>query len=384
MRLRVLIVDDSSAYRIILRRVLQEDPSIEVVGSAATGKQGLSMISELCPDLVTLDQEMPDLNGLEVLTQIMSLPTSKATRPKVLMLSSLTTAGAEFTLKALKLGALDFIAKPAGEDQQANFKILKAELLGKIKALNQPASVVTPRNPIPPTLNTTALSSPSVLKVSDTKTSDASVYASAGLGVAQKIKSRSLSPRKFEAIAIGCSTGGPNALSSILPQLCKQTELPIFITQHMPPMFTKSLADSLGKICSHRVLEASAGLIVEAKTVYLAPGGFHMALSRLSGKIVIQINSDEPENFCRPAVDVLFRSVAVVYGSSALAIILTGMGSDGTKGLAEMKKKGALALAQDEASSIVWGMPGSAVGAGHIDQVLPLLEIPLAVKSLCL
>ncbi len=335
----VLIVDDSPTYRALIRRALTDEADIEVLGSARDGQQALESIAHFKPDILTLDLEMQVLDGLATLEQI-KLRAQKEpafAHVRVIVISAHTLDSADMTIRAFHLGAHEVVAKATGEDAEANFAHLKEQLLSKIHGLT---------------------------------------FSHEGVKIAT-ISDHSKCTNKFSAILIGSSTGGPQALAKVLPGICEASSLPILLVQHMPPVFTRSLAQSLDRVCSHTVLEVDDELEIMPKTVYIAPGGRHMTVAKnTSGRPVTRLNDQPPENHCRPAVDVLFRSAAEVYGGDVLAIILTGMGSDGTKGLAPLKRKGACVIAQDQASSVVWGMPGSAVKAGLVDQVVPLSEIP--------
>jgi two-component system, chemotaxis family, protein-glutamate methylesterase/glutaminase len=346
--IRVLIVDDSSTYRMILRRVLSLDSSLEVAGTCRDGASCIDAIKSLKPDIITLDQMMPGMDGLETLNKIKDTFPDPKTRPKVIMISSLSTQGANITVEALRRGALDFIAKPQEQSSEENIQFLKDQLLPKIHHL---FGIGSSPPPMPAPSTSQPLAKPS--------------------GILKK--------QSFNLIIIGCSTGGPQALGKFLPKLCELTHLPILIVQHMPPMFTKSLANSLDQTCRHKVHEAEGGESVAPDSVYIAPGGKHMALGHQSRLV---LNTDEPENHCRPAVDVLFRSVAQEFSGKVLTIILTGMGSDGTKHLKDLKSKGSTVLVQDEESSVVWGMPGSAVASGHVDGVFPLDDLPKKISQL--
>jgi two-component system, chemotaxis family, protein-glutamate methylesterase/glutaminase len=340
-KIRVLIVDDAVVVRSRLSKLLAADPEIEVVGVAATGRIALAKLSQVYPDVVILDVEMPDLNGLETLTAL------RQTHPQlpVIMFSALTYAGATATLDALTLGASDYATKPSnlGNVEAAN-RHIQSTLIPKIKALSAKATTTPPK--------ASAIANPPGQKT---------IIAPSNLA-------------KINLIAIGVSTGGPNALMVLLSQLPPKFPVPIAIVQHMPPMFTKLLAERLDAKCSLQVQEARPGVRMTAGTVWIAPGGYHLKIERDATDLILAINQDPPENSCRPSVDVLFRSVAQAtkgYGNS-IAVILTGMGQDGFQGCQQIRQVGGQILAQDEASSVVWGMPGYVVNAGLADVVLPL------------
>ncbi|MDO4766592.1 MAG: chemotaxis response regulator protein-glutamate methylesterase [Pseudomonadota bacterium] len=345
MNLRVLVVDDTIMYRKVVGDILAEIPGVEVVGTANNGKVALSRIAALEPDLITLDVEMPVMDGLETLREI------EKSHPDlgVIMLSTLTKRGSEITMKALELGAFDFIAKPDAEARQENVQTLKNALIPRVAAfarrrelkallkqkLRRGGSVPPPPSPVP------------------------------GPGAPRRVG-------KSRAVAIGISTGGPNALARMLPKLPK-LGVPIFLVQHMPPLFTKSLAESLDSKCQYEVREASDNETVRPDVVYIAPGGKQMRVAAgPGGTKIIQITDDPPENNCKPSVDYLFRSVAKEYGAQTTGVIMTGMGGDGTLGLKALKGFGAVTVGQDAESCVVYGMPKTAFEAGVVDVVAPL------------
>lgn len=346
MALRVLVVDDTIMYRKVVGDILAEMPDVEVVGTANNGKIALTRIASLKPDLITLDVEMPIMNGLETLEALQQ----EHPEVGVIMLSTLTKRGSDITMKALELGAFDFIAKPDADAKQENVQSLKNALHPRIKAFAKrrelklllkqklrtaPAPAARPAVPTPP-------------PASSKRTG------------------------KSKAIAIGISTGGPNALTRMLPQLPK-LGVPIFIVQHMPPVFTKSLAESLDPKCQADVREATHGEPVLPDVIYIAPGGKQMKVaSGAAGNKIIQITDDPPENNCKPAVDYLFRSVAREYGALSTGVVMTGMGGDGTLGLRVLKSFGAVTVGQDEETCVVYGMPKTAAEAGVVDVVAPL------------
>lgn len=355
MSIKVLIVDDSRIFRSAVEEVLSRENDIEVVGSVWNGIKALEFIAQSPPHLITLDVQMPDMDGLATLREIQKINATKkpAERIGVIMLSSLTRKGADITVQALEMGAFDFIAKPESRNLRDNIGELCRQLVIKIRNY---ASIRIP-----------------ILLQEKTK----AVKSTPGSAL------RYSAPRGgIQAVLIGVSTGGPQALAEILPRMCAQLDVPIYIVQHMPPTFTQSLAKSLNNKCRYQVLEAEEDQYVENRHVYIAPGGRHMLLERNNQKIRTVINDNPPEKGCRPSVNVLFRSAAQIYGSQVLGVILTGMGTDGTDGAKELKKNGAMIIAQDEDSSVVWGMPGSACNAGIVDEVFPLADIPEAVISL--
>jgi len=334
-RIRVLVVDDSASIRSIVTRTLSEDPEVEVVGTAANGQIALQRTAQLSPHVITLDIEMPEMNGLEML---------KVLRPKypevaVIMLSTLTAPGATATLDALMLGANDYVTKPnnCGSLQQC-IAVLRAELLPKIKQFFVAADrSVVKSSPAP------RLSVP-----------------------------RPGPPPRREVLGIGVSTGGPNALSAIFPTLPVPFPCPVLIVQHMPPLFTQLLADRLQSLTKLTVVEATQGTPVELGKILIAPGGSHMRVKQSENGPVIMLDQGAPRNSCRPSVDVLFESVNDVYGGGTVAAVLTGMGQDGLHGAEVLRASGAHIVVQDESSSVVWGMPGFVAKAGLADAVVPL------------
>lgn len=342
---RVLIVDDAVVIRKILTGLLSSDYEIEVVGTAANGLIALAKVPQLNPDVVILDIEMPEMNGLETLKAIRkdypNLP--------VIILSSLTEFGASTTLEALSNGANDYIAKPTSANESViAVQQVRDELIAKIKTLSKfkcgNSSVVMDRN------KTDKL---------------ASLPSNKGVGV----------------LAIGVSTGGPSALAELFSLLPKDIPVPIVLVQHMPPIFTKYLAQSLSSKTNIQVKEATEGEVLEPGQCWIAPGGYHMFVERVGSQVCVKTNQQAPENSCRPAVDVLFRSVANIYQDKTLALIMTGMGQDGLVGCKQIHQAGGQIIVQDESSSTVWGMPGAIVKAGLADKVLPLSDLAMEIVS---
>ncbi len=367
MPIKVLIVDDSRIFRNIVEESLADSDDIRVIGSVWNGRKAMEFIRANPPDLVTLDVEMPTMDGLETLKAIrvynhhfrrLNAP-GKAKRPiGVIMLSSLTAKGADITIKALEMGAFDFITKPQGLNLKANIESLKHQLLVKIRHFTaRDSTLTTPRR------SSRLISTP--LSVSKPAPQPVSTIHGG-----------------IQAVVIGVSTGGPRALATLLPPLCEQTEAPIFIVQHMPPTFTRSLAKSLDAKCCFTVIEGRTEDVVCNHHVYIAPGGRHLLIRKKNNKIYTIVNDQAAEQGYRPSVDVLFRSAASVYGGNSIAIILTGMGSDGSKGAGILKRTGAPVIIQDKETSVVWGMPGSAHASGCVDQMLPLEKIPEAVIAI--
>ena len=344
-RIRVLVVDDSVVIRRMVSNVLSSDPLIEVVGAAANGRIALAKIPQVNPDLITLDIEMPEMNGLEALAEI------RKTYPSlpVIMFSTLTERGAAATLDALALGANDYVTKPSNLGSAAlSMQRIREELVHKIKVFC--SKVVgpegAPARPEPPP-------------------APAPRRRTVQMGIRERP----------EIVAIGVSTGGPNALAEVLPALPADFPVPVVIVQHMPPMFTKLLAERLASQSAIHVGEGAFGESLEPAQAWVAPGDYHMTLARDTDSIRLQTNQAPPENSCRPSVDVLFRSVAEVYRPRTLAVVMTGMGKDGLRGCEHVQEVGGQVLVQDEASSVVWGMPGFVAQAGLADRVLPLERI---------
>ncbi len=355
----VLVVDDSVVVRRLVTDVLNEDPDIQVVGTAPNGRIALAKIPQLNPDLISLDVEMPVMDGLETLRELRQVYPDVP----VIMFSTLTERGAAATLEALELGAQDYVTKPANVGSvQASMASVREQLVPKIKALHRgarpgrttPAGL--PRQAIPPPASVPAASTP-----------------------ASTPTLRPAGPRDphepVGIVLLGVSTGGPDALATVLPALPATFPVPVVVVQHMPPTFTRLLAQRLDGKSALEVLEAEQDDAVRPGRVLLAPGDFHLRLHRGANGVVARLDQGTPENFCRPSVDVLFRSAAQVYGAACLAVVLTGMGSDGTRGAAEIVAAGGDVLAQDQATSVVWGMPGSVAHAGLASRLLPLGDV---------
>ncbi len=351
MNLRVLVVDDTSLFRRVIADALALLPDVEVVGTAPNGKIALERAAMLSPDLITLDIEMPEMNGLEVLDAL----KSRGMKCGVVIVSALTLKGGELTIQALERGAFDFITKPTDGDLKTNLSAVSNALAPIINAYRRRweiRSILKPTsNSFTPPAKVTPPSTP--VRVDYTPVS-----------------------KKADLVLIGVSTGGPNALAKMLPALPQNFPVPILIVQHMPPLFTKPMAASLAAKSKLFVKEAEDGEVIHPATVYIAPGGRHMKISAgSSGEIKLIITDDPLENNCRPSVDYLFRSVANHFNGNTTAVIMTGMGNDGVLGLRLLKRKNCHIIAQDEASCVVFGMPGEAVKAGVVDIVSPLEQI---------
>ena len=340
-KIRVLVVDDAVVMRKMITDVLARDPQIEVAGTAANGKIALQKLPQTNPDLVTLDVEMPEMDGLATLREI------RKTYPKlpVIMFSTLTAKGATTTLDALTFGATDYVTKPANVGSVGEgIQRLESELVPKIKAHCRHL-----RSDGPPGEHTQFIS---------------------------RLKPVPLAPRTVsrpvDLVCIGTSTGGPNALAEVFKSFPKDFPVPIVIVQHMPPMFTALLAERLGAGSQIKFFEGQHGQQILPGCAYIAPGGKHMEVKRDGLKTILQLHEGPPENSCRPAVDVLFRSAVNAYGATALGVILTGMGQDGLRGCQLLRERGGYIIAQDEKSSVVWGMPGCVAQAGIADSIIPL------------
>jgi len=338
--LRVLLIDDSVVVRRLLTEIISAEPDMEVVGVAATASIGIQKITQVQPDVIVLDVEMPEMDGIEAVGRI----RETWTRLPVLMCSSLTERGADVTLRALSAGASDYVAKPSGSNGASlksgsnSLAEFRTQLVMKLRVLGGRDN--TPRRVV--------LSRPARPQVAPART-----------------------PVRVSAIAIGSSTGGPTALATVFAKLTK-LPVPIFIVQHMPPLFTRMLAERLTAGSVVPVKEVADGDVVEPGRAYIAPGGYHMVVSREGTTTKMFLNQDPPENSCRPAVDVLFRSVARVYGGGVLGVVLTGMGHDGTRGARDIVEAGGLVITQDAASCVVPSMPTSVAGEGLSDAVLPI------------
>ncbi len=347
--LRIMVVDDTVVYRKIVSDVLTELPNVEVVGTAHNGKAALLKLKTLKPDLLTLDIEMPELSGIEVLQRLQT----EAPEVGAIMLSTLTQQGGIMTMRALELGAFDFIPKPQSGTMAENKEAVKEALAPMLKAFARSRQIKSRLSSLPRAK--TAL-------------------RQASRPISNPVRRMVGRTESASIIAIGISTGGPNALAQMLPKLPGDIDVPIVIVQHMPPLFTQSLANSLNNKCELEVREATNGEPLTPNVVYIAPGGAQMKI--VAGgdgtQRVIKITNDPPENNCKPSVDYLFRSIADHYVGRATGVIMTGMGSDGTKGLQMMKNNGATIIAQDESTCVVFGMPKEPVESGLADVVAPL------------
>ncbi len=348
---RVMLVDDSAVIRGMIARWILEAGGFEVVCTASNGRMAVDMVERYKPEIVLLDIEMPEVDGLA------ALPLILKSHPgcKVIVISTLTKRNAQVSLKCLSLGAVDYLAKPESARAADAAMVFRRDLMDKLRALS--AAKPRPARQVPATAQMPARPAHPILP-----------------------KPAQVRP---QCLLIGSSTGGPRAVERVLQDLKPVlARIPVLIVQHMPPMFTAVFAEHLQGLLSVPCREAKDGETVDAGTILVAPGNRHMGISATPGKPVIRLNDGPQENFCRPAVDVLFREAASVFGPAAIAAVLTGMGADGTAGARHLVKAGATIIAQDEATSIVWGMPGSVVKAGLAHDVLPLDAIGRSLAGL--
>ena len=332
---RVMVVDDSAVVRGLITRMLQSDARLELVASCSNGEMAVIQAPRKQPDVIILDIEMPVMDGLT------ALPKLQAAWPgaKIIMASTLTQRNAAISLRALSLGATDYIAKPTSDKLGAN-ENFRRELLEKTVTLGRTRAPAAGRKVVP------FRAQPLALKPSTS--------------------------RRPRIIAIGSSTGGPQALLTLLGNLPPSVQCPIVITQHMPATFTTVLAEHIARAGTRPCVEAADGMELKPGHILLAPGDYHLQLAREAERVVARLSQSAPENFCRPSVEPLFRSVAQIYGADACAVVLTGMGSDGCNGARVLAACGAPVIAQDEATSVVWGMPGAVANAGICSAILPL------------
>jgi two-component system chemotaxis response regulator CheB len=363
--LRVLIVDDTAVYRKVVSEVLSELPDVQVVGTANNGKIAMSKIASLKPDILTLDIEMPEMNGLDVLSSI----RSEGYDVGAIVLSTLTHKGGELTMQALDLGAFDFITKPETTSMDESKIQIRNALSSMLKAFSRRQEI---RHILEGKL--------SFLKDSK-KTAIPKGTSESVVRRMNSIANRRM--KNAEIIGIGVSTGGPKALSQMMPGIPGDINVPILIVQHMPPIFTQSLAKTLNAKCAIDVKEAIDGETIQPNVAFIAPGGKQMKIvAGMDGKDrIIRITDDPPENSCRPSVDYLFRSIAQHYVGRSAGVIMTGMGSDGFSGLSLMKRNGATIIAQDEASCTVYGMPKKPIDSGIVDVIAPLDKIATEICS---
>ncbi len=346
--IKVLVVDDSVVIRRLVSDLLSSDPDIEVVGTAVNGHAAQTRVEQLRPDVVTMDIEMPVMDGIGA---VRTLRASGCKLP-IIMFSTLTERGAAATLDALAAGATDYVAKPANIGSvERSMQQVREALIPRIKALG-------PRH---------RLAGP---------TSDPTVPDQVSRPPASvQLRARTAAPcAGHRLLVVGSSTGGPAALTALLGAL-PVLDVPVAVVQHMPPVFTKQFAARLDRLFESKVEEVGHGDVLRPGSVYIAPGDFHFSVQPRGGELVAQLSQAPPENYCRPAVDVLFRSAAQAVGERVLAVVLTGMGQDGCSGARDIVAAGGSVLAQDEVTSVVWGMPGAVAHAGLVESVLPLLDL---------
>lgn len=352
----VLVVDDSVVVRRLVVDALTGAPDITVVGTAANGRLAQNKIDMLRPDVVTMDIEMPEMNGIEAVREL----RKRHPRLPVIMFSTLSAAGATATLDALAAGATDYVTKPANVGSvAASIQAVRDQLVPRIHALGGRRAPIGPPPRRTPPRSTAPLAQPPVRAGHPPRTAGG----------------------RIDVIAVGCSTGGPDAFAKVLDGMPADLSVPMAVVQHMPPVFTRMFAERLNRNSRLTVVEATDGMPIRPGWVFIAPGDRHLTLVRHGTDVVTKLDDGPPENSCRPAVDVLFRSVAQVYGAAVVAAVLTGMGQDGRRGADVLHAGGASILAQDEHSSVVWGMPGAVVAAGLADAVLPLDEIATALTA---
>lgn len=365
----VLIVDDSPFMRLTLQKILNQDPGIKVMDTARDGREGILKLQALRPQVVTMDVEMPVMNGLQALEEIMRWQPTP-----VIILSAVTTEGAQATLKALDLGAFDVVAKPSG-NPGADLQALSRDLVEKVKA----AAGVNPARLGSKGLNpfSTGAAGPTGAVIQTMSSKGGSGTTSGQVPRLSFTGKMGLVPKHaVEIVAIGTSTGGPSALQAVLPTLPDNFPVPVLVAQHMPPGFTGPLAQRLNGLCPLNVREGIHGEVLKAGTVYVAPAGKQMQVLRKSGQLTLHIGEEAPiPTLYHPSVDVMFLSLAKAVGKGTLGVVMTGMGSDGTKGMKELKALDGFAIAESEETCVVYGMPRSLVDAGLADRVVPLGEI---------
>jgi len=342
--LRVMIVDDSAMYRRLLTIAMEKVESAKVVGTAPTGSLALQKLDSLAPNVVLLDIEMPEMNGIQVLESI----KAKNKQIAVILISGTNSRSADIVMEGLSKGAVDFIPKPEGSDAEKNALNLSRQLAGVMQVIQTQTYARQARGDTAPSL-------PSVPRVQPAP-----------------YKPPSIKPVKIEIVVIGISTGGPRALEQMIPTLPATLRVPVVIVQHMPPIFTASLAKQLDKNSRIHVVESADGMVLTKGTVYIAPGGVHTMVVRQGEDFVIKLNDGPPVNSCKPAVDVLFRSVADVFNGRILSVVMTGMGQDGLYGAEVIKEKGGYCITQSEDTCVVYGMPQAVDKANLSDEKVPL------------
>jgi two-component system chemotaxis response regulator CheB len=364
----VLVVDDSVVIRRLVTDALSQDPSIEVVGSAANGRLALAKVAQLAPDLVTMDIEMPEMNGIEAVREL----RRAGHRMPIIMFSTLTERGAEATLDALVAGATDYVTKPSNTGSlHESLAQVANQLLPKIRAL-VPGGVAVPRmRPASPSGAPTAFG-----------TAPVTARATDGSHRAPTVLRAEPAAHAVRAVVLGSSTGGPEALSRFVAGLTSPLPVPVLVVQHMPPVFTRQLAARLDRMGPSTVVECAGDEELRPGYVYIAPGDHHLELRRSGAGVRTMLTESPPVNFCRPSVDVLFRSAVGVLRGDLVAVVLTGMGADGRAGCEAVVTAGGTVVVQDEASSVVWGMPGAVATAGLAHRILPIGDVPRSVEGI--
>lgn len=355
MTIRVLVVDDSVVIRRLVVQALESDPDVEVVSTAANGRLALAKVEQLRPDAVTMDIEMPEMNGVEAVREL----RKRGHQMPIIMFSTLTERGATATLDALSAGASDYVAKPSNVGSiNESLAAVADQLIPKIRALVPGARAQAPRT-------------------------GAVAPARAAVPAARSATPRQGARRHpVRAVVLGCSTGGPEALSRVVERLTVPLPVPMLVVQHMPAVFTRQLANRLDRLGPSTVVEAEDGQPLVPGGIYIAPGDTHLEVDGKAGNLRARITHGAPVNFCRPSVDVLFRSVLGAIGPDLLGVILTGMGADGKAGSGAIAEAGGTVVVQDEKTSVVWGMPGVTAQAGYAHRIVPILEIGQTISAL--
>ncbi|OUS18838.1 chemotaxis response regulator protein-glutamate methylesterase [Rhodospirillales bacterium 47_12_T64] len=363
---RIMVVDDSAVIRGLLTRILESDPKVSVVESVANGEIAVKRLNNRDIDVIVLDIEMPVMDGLTALPKLLEVQPSV----QIIMASTLTRKNAEISLRAMRLGAADYIPKPTSSGALTKASDFKYELVEKVKALGQVARAGK-KAPQPAEGGAPQRAKVKAAPVQST------LYPNKEIGLRKDVI------HKPDLLAIGSSTGGPQALFDVLGSLGVISQ-PVVITQHMPATFTALLAEHIARVADMPSKEGEEGEVLKGGHIYLAPGGYHMVFEKQGTNTVIRLNQDAPENFCRPAVDPMLRSLSKIYGSRLLVLILTGMGSDGLRGSEVVTAAGGSVIAQDEQTSVVWGMPGAVATAGLCSAVLPIKQMASNVRQLVL
>lgn len=372
-----MLVDDSAIIRGAVAQLLEDDPSIKIIASVANGELAVQAATRYKPDIVILDVEMPVMDGMTALPLILK----ESPRSKVIMFSTLTERGADITIKALSLGAVECLVKPtAGRGMKGGE--FHSYLLNVIRNL-KPRRTPTPVSTIPAAPVAATPASSATSRISTTSSSGAASYTPASTpSSATTVTRPAIGIQRPMILAIGSSTGGPQALFEVLKH-CRNLRVPIVITQHMPPTFTKILADHITRQCDLPTFEAEDGMIIQPGKAYVAKGGFHMLITKHeNGSPMIKLDNGPAVNYCKPAVDPMLDSLIAIYGAKILSVILTGMGHDGLDGCKKLVALGGQVIAQDEATSVVWGMPGAVAQAGICSEILPLSEIGTTIKRI--